>query len=54
MKIIHTEVAVIGGGTAGMTAYRAATSGGKKTLLIEGNAFGTTCAPAWAACPANC
>ncbi|MET0322178.1 MAG: FAD-dependent oxidoreductase, partial [Duganella sp.] len=44
IKTIKTEVAVIGGGTAGMTAYRAATSGGKKALLIEGNAFGTTCA----------
>lgn len=44
IKTIKTEVAVIGGGTAGMTAYRAAVSGGKKTLLIEGNAFGTTCA----------
>ncbi|KQQ31036.1 dihydrolipoamide dehydrogenase [Duganella sp. Leaf126] len=44
MKTIKTEVAVIGGGTAGMTAYRAAVSGGKKTLLIEGNVFGTTCA----------
>jgi dihydrolipoamide dehydrogenase len=44
IKTIKTEVAVIGGGTAGMTAYRAAVSGGKKTVLIEGNAFGTTCA----------
>ena len=44
MKTIKTEVAVIGGGTAGMTAYRAASSGGKKTVLIEGNQFGTTCA----------
>jgi len=44
MKTIKTEVAVIGGGTAGMTAYRAASSGGKKTVLIEGNVFGTTCA----------
>lgn len=44
METIKTEVAVIGGGTAGMTAYRAAVSGGKKTVLIEGNVFGTTCA----------
>ncbi|CAN7164941.1 dihydrolipoyl dehydrogenase [Duganella sp. LjRoot269] len=44
MKTLRTEVAVIGAGTAGMTAYRAATTGGKKTLLIEGNVYGTTCA----------
>ncbi len=44
MKTLRTEVAVIGAGTAGMTAYRAATTGGKKTLLIEANVYGTTCA----------
>ena len=44
MKTIKTEVAVIGAGTAGMTAYRAATAGGKKTLLIESGPYGTTCA----------
>ncbi|OFA05531.1 dihydrolipoyl dehydrogenase [Duganella sp. HH101] len=44
MKTLHTEVAVIGAGTAGMTAYRAATTGGKKTLLIESHVYGTTCA----------
>jgi len=44
MKTLRTEVAVIGAGTAGMTAYRAATTGGKKTLLIESNVYGTTCA----------
>ncbi|MCU6500754.1 dihydrolipoyl dehydrogenase [Rugamonas sp. A1-17] len=44
MKTLRTEVAVIGAGTAGMTAYRAATTGGKKTLLIEGHVYGTTCA----------
>lgn len=40
----EAEVAVIGAGTAGMTAYRAATTGGKKTLLIESHVYGTTCA----------
>ncbi|MYM85979.1 dihydrolipoyl dehydrogenase [Rugamonas sp. FT82W] len=44
MKTLRTEVAVIGAGTAGMTAYRAASTGGKKTLLIEGHVYGTTCA----------
>jgi dihydrolipoamide dehydrogenase len=44
MKILRTEVAVIGAGTAGMTGYRAAKTGGKQTLLIEGNVYGTTCA----------
>ncbi|MYM32872.1 dihydrolipoyl dehydrogenase [Duganella sp. FT94W] len=44
MKIIRTEVAVIGAGTAGMTGYRAAKAGGKRTLLIESNVYGTTCA----------
>lgn len=44
MKTIRTEVAVIGAGTSGMTGYRAAKAGGKQTLLIESNVYGTTCA----------
>jgi dihydrolipoamide dehydrogenase len=44
MKTLRTEVAVIGAGTAGMTGYRAAKAGGKQTLLIESNVYGTTCA----------
>ncbi|MFS2005534.1 dihydrolipoyl dehydrogenase [Duganella sp. CT11-25] len=44
MKTLRTEVAVIGAGTAGMTGYRAAKAGGRKTLLIESNVYGTTCA----------
>jgi dihydrolipoamide dehydrogenase len=44
MKTLRTEVAVIGAGTAGMTGYRAAKAGGRQTLLIEGNVYGTTCA----------
>jgi dihydrolipoamide dehydrogenase len=44
MKTLRTEVAVIGAGTAGMTGYRAAKTGGKQTLLIESNVYGTTCA----------
>lgn len=37
-------VAVIGGGTAGLAAYRAAKAILPRTILIEGGAFGTTCA----------
>lgn len=37
-------VAVIGGGTAGLAAYRAAKAILPRTVLIEGGAFGTTCA----------
>ncbi|MBX3200035.1 MAG: dihydrolipoyl dehydrogenase [Labilithrix sp.] len=38
------DVAVIGAGTAGLAAYRAARKLGKETLLIEAGAHGTTCA----------
>ncbi|TFW25768.1 dihydrolipoyl dehydrogenase [Duganella callida] len=44
MKTLRTQVAIIGAGTAGMTGYRAAKAGGKQTLLIESNVYGTTCA----------
>jgi len=44
MKTLRTQVAVIGAGTAGMTAYRAAKAGGQQAVLIEGNVYGTTCA----------
>src|SRR5438477_5979449 len=44
MKQISAEVAVIGAGTAGLAAYRAAIAGGRRTVLIEGGAYGTTCA----------
>ncbi|MBH1461362.1 dihydrolipoyl dehydrogenase [Stenotrophomonas sp. GD03993] len=44
MKIIQTDVAIIGAGTAGLSAYRAAKSEGVKALLIEGGLHGTTCA----------
>ena len=41
----HTvDVAVIGAGTAGLAAYRAAMAAGKRAVIIEGGAFGTTCA----------
>ncbi|MGC0151689.1 dihydrolipoyl dehydrogenase [Chromobacterium vaccinii] len=44
MKTVHIDVAVIGAGTAGLAAYRAAKAGGASALIIEGGAHGTTCA----------
>lgn len=41
---LHTDVAVIGAGTAGLAAWRAATAAGKRALLIEAGPHGTTCA----------
>ncbi|MBX3216876.1 MAG: dihydrolipoyl dehydrogenase [Labilithrix sp.] len=38
------DVAVIGAGTAGLAAYRAARKLGKETVLIEAGTHGTTCA----------
>jgi len=44
MNSISVDVAVIGAGTAGLAAYRAATARHKRTVLIEGGVHGTTCA----------
>ncbi|MDR5817489.1 dihydrolipoyl dehydrogenase [Caballeronia sp. LZ033] len=44
MNTIHTDVAIIGAGSAGLSAYRAAKAAGATALLIEGGAHGTTCA----------
>jgi dihydrolipoamide dehydrogenase len=41
---LHTDVAIIGAGTAGLAAYRAAKAAGRRALLIEGGPYGTTCA----------
>jgi len=41
---LHTDVAIIGAGTAGLAAYRTAKAAGKRALLIEGGPYGTTCA----------
>lgn len=44
MPELTTDVAVIGAGTAGLAAYRAARAAGRRALLIEGGVHGTTCA----------
>lgn len=44
MNLVETDVAIIGAGTAGLSAYKAATRLGKRALLIEGGPYGTTCA----------
>jgi dihydrolipoamide dehydrogenase len=44
MKIIDTDVAVIGAGTAGLAAYRAAIAAGRRAVIVEGGPHGTTCA----------
>ncbi|MGY8526970.1 dihydrolipoyl dehydrogenase [Paracidovorax citrulli] len=41
---LQTDVAVIGAGTAGLAAYRAAKAAGKRAVIIEGGEYGTTCA----------
>jgi dihydrolipoamide dehydrogenase len=43
-KEMKVDVAVIGAGTAGLAAYRAARAAGARTVLIEGGPHGTTCA----------
>ena len=44
MKKLKVDVAVIGAGTAGLVAYRAAKAQGARTVLIERGVYGTTCA----------
>jgi dihydrolipoamide dehydrogenase len=44
MQSLKVDVAVIGAGTAGLVAYRAARAQGARTILIEGGQYGTTCA----------
>jgi len=44
MNKITVDVAVIGTGTAGLAAYRAARAQGKSAVLIESGPYGTTCA----------
>ena len=44
MKKLQVDVAIIGTGTAGMSAYRAAVAQGARTVVIESGLYGTTCA----------
>ncbi len=44
MNQLSVDVAIIGGGTAGLGAYRAAKAHGAKVVMIEGGPYGTTCA----------
>jgi dihydrolipoamide dehydrogenase len=44
MRVAQVDVAIIGAGTAGIAAYRAARASGAAAMLIEGGAYGTTCA----------
>ena len=44
MTNMNVDVAIIGTGTAGMTAYRAVRKYTSMIALIEGNKYGTTCA----------
>lgn len=44
MKQLQVDVAIIGAGTAGMTAYRSALEHTRQVVVIEGGAYGTTCA----------
>ncbi|OTP67409.1 dihydrolipoyl dehydrogenase [Caballeronia sordidicola] len=44
MKTVQIDVAIIGAGSAGLPAYRAAKAAGASVILIEGGPHGTTCA----------
>jgi dihydrolipoamide dehydrogenase len=44
MHQVQVDVAIIGAGTAGLSAYRSVRAQGKSALLIEDGPYGTTCA----------
>lgn len=44
MKTIETDIAIIGVGSAGMVAYKAARKHSNQVLTIEAGPYGTTCA----------
>src|SRR4051812_16090569 len=46
MRLLTTDVAIIGAGTAGLHARREVERAGKDWLLIEAGSYGTTCARA--------
>ena len=43
MKQLNVDVAIIGGGTAGLGAYRAAKTHTDSVVMIEGGPYGMTC-----------
>src|SRR5512142_3154839 len=43
-SLLDVDVAVIGAGTAGLAAYRAARARGARTVIIQDGPYGTTCA----------
>ena len=43
-SICKVDVAVIGAGSAGLPAFRAARMHTEKVVLVEGGVYGTTCA----------
>lgn len=43
-QVKQVEIAIIGAGSAGLSAYRAAKAHSDSVLLIEGGEYGTTCA----------
>lgn len=44
VNTLEVDVAIIGAGTAGMSAYRAALAHTRSVVVIEGGPYGTTCA----------
>ena len=44
MQELHVDVAIIGAGTAGLSAYRSVKRAGKTAVIIEDGPYGTTCA----------
>jgi dihydrolipoamide dehydrogenase len=44
VQTLEVDVAVVGAGTAGLAAYRAAKAAGARAAIIEGGEYGTTCA----------
>ena len=44
MKTMQVDVAIMGAGTAGLAAYRAARTMGASVVSIEDGEYGTTCA----------
>ncbi|NOR68832.1 MAG: dihydrolipoyl dehydrogenase, partial [Methylomarinum sp.] len=44
MRIMNVDIAIIGSGTAGLTAYREAKKYTDSIIMIEGGPYGTTCA----------